>query len=533
MNVMNIRILPFIVLSLGACLVNAQALPRNKVRFLGQLTLAQLPPIESHPTSGSGCAGYVSPSGREYAIMGQSNGNSIIEITDPTNPRIVAHIPGRVSSWHEVCVLGNYAYATTEAGGGVQIIDLTQVDSNIVELANTLQVNGLSRGHTIQAVPSSNLIVVNGGDVNGLRVYDCKDPVNPVPVGSWTTKYVHDSFFKKFTSGTYAGKEICFAFCANGADGGVYIIDFTTTVNAQGLHIPKLEQLSFTRYFNQTNFYCHSGSLSPDGRTLLVNDELDEANGISANTTTLILDVTNLSAPVAKTPFVNPLKTIDHNSMIQDGFLMLSAYKEGLRVYDVGNPLSPKETGFFDTFNGDGFQFQGAWGTWAGFPSGNVIISDINAGFIVVDPSEAKMLGAPIISSTFENIPIPSGGNVKLRKPDNNPVDVDIPSGNGAIAVNFRTDSLVKGKVDFRVRAKSRSNQQETLRIYAISAVDGSQRQIATGTLKHNYSDILANNLSGAEYIGADNTIRLKVEILPGRKGAAAVDIDLMKATAH
>src|SRR6476660_10458020 len=83
---------------------------RNNVRLLKHIDLAALP---GAPSAGSGCAGYVSPSGKEYAIMGQSNGNAIYNLTNPQNPTLVGHIPGPNSSWHEVCTLGQYAYACT------------------------------------------------------------------------------------------------------------------------------------------------------------------------------------------------------------------------------------------------------------------------------------------------------------------------------------------------------------------------------------------------------------------------------------
>ncbi len=39
------------------------------------------------------CWGYVSESGREYAIIGLSTGTGFVEITDPNNPVIVDVVP--------------------------------------------------------------------------------------------------------------------------------------------------------------------------------------------------------------------------------------------------------------------------------------------------------------------------------------------------------------------------------------------------------------------------------------------------------
>ena len=259
---------------------------RDKVRQLAHIPLSGLPPQGSAPTSGSGCAGYVSPSGREYAIMGQSNGNAIIEMTNPKAPVIVGHIPGNISQWHEVCVLGQYAYATTEAGGGVQIIDLREVDNGVINLAGILTTN-TSRGHTIQAIPTSKLLVVNGGDVNGLRVYDCQNPVQPALVATWSEQYVHDSLFTRYTTGSFAGKDIGFLFSGNGTKGGMYIVDFTATADAQGRNVPAMERLGYIKYIPDRNdFYCHSGALSEDRRFIYLNDEFDESNNIVADAAT-------------------------------------------------------------------------------------------------------------------------------------------------------------------------------------------------------------------------------------------------------
>src|SRR5690606_32469852 len=67
---------------------------------------------------GNDCWGYVSPSGREYAIMGLEGGYGFVEITDPTSPVIVATIPGPTSMWHDVKVVGHYAYGVSEGGSG-------------------------------------------------------------------------------------------------------------------------------------------------------------------------------------------------------------------------------------------------------------------------------------------------------------------------------------------------------------------------------------------------------------------------------
>jgi choice-of-anchor B domain-containing protein len=498
----------------------------NKVRLLKQIPLAQFAGL---PTSGSGCAGYVSPSGKEYAIMGLRNGNAVVDISNPINPVIIGHIPGVVSQWHEVCVLGNYAYATTEGGGGIQIINLSRLEENppVVELAATYTGNDLSSGHTIQAVPEKNLVIVHGSNtISGLRILDCTNPTQPVQVGTWNTKYVHDAIYKTYTSGPDAGKTICFAFCANGTNGGMYVIDITNPATPT--------QIGFIRYLmNGTNFYSHSGSMSPDGRYILLNDELDEVNNlVPVDCTTHIIDIQNLTAPTYAGSFGNPIDAIDHNSMVQDGHLFLSAYKAGMRVYDVRNTPTITEAGFFDTHTGTGLQFAGDWGVWANFPSGNVIISDMNAGLIIVDPSEAKGLGAPITNWKLQHIPNASDADKRLRKADGNAFAVDFTTAFSEMLVGFQTTSTSRSKIDITLRARSRNNRQERMSIWA-SRKGNKPLLVGEFVLTSAYADYTIPNLSGPLHLETDGTFELTIGFQKGAAGDGAVDLDMAKISVH
>ena len=57
-----------------------------------------------NPSTGSDCWGYVSPSGREYALFTHSEGLAVVEVTNPGNAQIVAEIDGATSLWHDVKV---------------------------------------------------------------------------------------------------------------------------------------------------------------------------------------------------------------------------------------------------------------------------------------------------------------------------------------------------------------------------------------------------------------------------------------------
>src|SRR6185295_3421425 len=100
----------------------------NNVQLLGWKTLSD---FAGGNTSGNDCWGYTSPSGREYAIIGLSNGTGFVEVTDPGNPVIVSFKVHNSSPslWRCIKVYGAFAYAGSEAGGGIQIFNMTNIDS--------------------------------------------------------------------------------------------------------------------------------------------------------------------------------------------------------------------------------------------------------------------------------------------------------------------------------------------------------------------------------------------------------------------
>ena len=70
-------------------------------------------------TSGNDVWGYVSPSGREYALMGLSNGTGFVDVTNPGSSRIVGFIAGPTSLWRNVKTYRTWAYSVSEGGGGI------------------------------------------------------------------------------------------------------------------------------------------------------------------------------------------------------------------------------------------------------------------------------------------------------------------------------------------------------------------------------------------------------------------------------
>lgn len=362
------------------------------------------------PTSANDCWGYHSASGREYAIIGLSNGTGFVDITDPGNAQIVGHITGPTSLWRCVKTYGNYCYAGSEGGNGIQVIDLSNIDGTNaalprVSLVREVTTGGTTATHTIYVDTANGFLYRAGGGSNGLRIYNVRnDPSNPTLVGQWNNVYVHEVQVFAYTTGPYAGKQI--AFCCGGASGGytntgMYIVDVTDKAAPV--------QLSYTTYPNAK--FCHQSWLSNDLQRIYINDELDEGATVTT-TTTIVMNVANLAAPFVEGTFNNGNTAIGHNLYIRGDNLFEANYRSGIRVFNLAASAgNPPEVAYFDTWPGDNLpQYNGLWNVWPWFNSGTFIGSDINRGLFVWRLGQAPgVFGYPNGRPTF--VP-PSGAQL-------------------------------------------------------------------------------------------------------------------------
>ncbi|MHC4127606.1 MAG: choice-of-anchor B family protein [Planctomycetota bacterium] len=333
-------------------------------------------------SSGNDCWGYTSPSGREYALMGVSNALQVVEITNPGTPVIVGSVSHTNTSWGDIKTYGHYAYVVNDnGGGGMDIVDLSDVDNGNITLVQRMTDGGLSTNHNVAIDTDSGYLYLAGSNLNDGRLiaYDLSDPENPAFAGQVNATegvYVHDAQIVTFTSGPNAGKQI--AYCANGGT-GLDIYDVTTKSN--------MFRLSRTAYPNLS--YAHQCWLSADRQYIYLNDELDGVNE------TVIFDVSNLLSPFIAGSYNSGVNATDHNLYVRDGFIYEAEYRAGLRVFCAADPLNPVQVGWFDSYpENDDSGFDGAWSTYAFFGSGTVLISDINRGLFIVDASATLDAGA-------------------------------------------------------------------------------------------------------------------------------------------
>jgi len=337
--------------------------------------------------NGNDCWGYVSPSGREYAIICTTSATVVVEVTNPTAPTVVGTVDGPNSLWRDVKTYDSYAYSVTEGGGGIQVIDLSNVDSGQVSLANTVNGPGSGNTHNVAIDTDSGFLYRTGGSGNGLRIYDLSNPANPTYVGEWQERYVHDAQIVTYTTGPYAGRQI--AYCCSGfnngyVDTGLTVLDVTDKSNPF-----TLSQVPYP-----SREYSHQGWLSEDRTLFYLGDELDEGASVST-TTTRVFDVSDPGNASYIGAFDNGNTAIGHNMYTRDGLLYQANYTSGLRVFDVASdPTSPAEVAYFDTApGGDGTSFNGLWSVYPYLPSGTIIGSDIEGGLFVLQLDGIRIEG--------------------------------------------------------------------------------------------------------------------------------------------
>ncbi|MCA9279354.1 MAG: choice-of-anchor B family protein [Phycisphaeraceae bacterium] len=369
----------------------AEAFAASNTELLAWLPLNSFP---NDNAAGNDCWGYVSPSGREYAIMGLEKGFGFVEITQPDAPVIVGYVEGPSSVWHDIKVVGHYAYGVSEGGAGVQVVDLSNIDNGEVRHVKNKSQAGHSTTHNIAANTDSGYLYLCGANFanGGLVALSIEDPENPTIVGAWSDMYVHDAQIVSYTEGKFAGREI--AFCASGfgngsGDTGLRIVDVTDKNN---MH-------TISTGFWENDQYSHQCWLTEDKQYLYVNDELDE-EAYGYTTRTRVFDVSDVENPVFVGNFSSGVDAIDHNLYVRDGLVFEANYRSGLRVFDASNPAEPTQIAYFDSYpSNDKAQFNGAWSVYPFFPSGTVIVSDIERGLFVLKVDALSDAKAVAVSS--------------------------------------------------------------------------------------------------------------------------------------
>ena len=322
--------------------------------------------------------------GKEYVLLGRTNGTAFIDISNPTSPVYLGNLnTNTVSSlWRDVKVYGNYAFIVSEAGGhGMQVFDLTKlrnVNNPPVNFSADAVYTGFGNAHNI--VINEEKARAYGVGTNtasgGLHIVDISNPLNPTILGTFSQDgYTHDAQVVTYIGpdAQYQGKEIAFACNEN----TITIVDVDDPTDAT--------LISTEGYSGSA--YTHQGWLTEDHKYFVVGDELDEQQS-GVNTRTYFFNVEDLNNPFLAGTYTATTSAIDHNLYIKDGVAYQSNYRAGLRLLDVSNAPNAAEIGFFDLYpSSDAAQFNGTWSNYPYFASGIVAVSHIEEGLFLLKPN--------------------------------------------------------------------------------------------------------------------------------------------------
>jgi len=340
------------------------------------VTLADQLPMASGHTLANIC-GYTAPNGNEYALLGDEDGMIIVDVTNPNAVVQIVQIPMVNSLWKEIKVYQNYAYVTTEGtGGALQIVDLTAIPATSASSYTYHTYTGdgaiagqLSTVHALHIDTTAGYCYLFGSNLfsGGAIFLDLNtDPYNPTYAGKYDAGgYVHDGYVDNDT--LYAGH--------------IYIGQFAI-VDCTNKSAPVVLGTQTT-----STAFTHNTWLSADRHILFTTDE----NTNSFLTSYDVSDPQNIQE-LDRTQSWNPNSgSIVHNThVVGANWAVTSWYRDGFVITDITRPGNLVNVGWYDTYSGSGNGFNGDWGVYPYFPSGTIVVSNIDEGLFVFSPTYVR-----------------------------------------------------------------------------------------------------------------------------------------------
>ena len=311
---------------------------------LGQLSFA---------TTCAGVWHYADSTGNEYALLGNGDGLVIVNVTDPVNPVVLFTVPAASSAWREVKTYSHFAYAGTEGGGGITIVDLSGLPGSY--LSKTYEGDGAIAGqlltsHTVQVF--GDYLYIFGSNI-GAVMCSLADPWNPQYVGTYNANYVHDGYVLNDT--LYASETLL----------GFSVVDVTNKANPVVLETQPTPGLM-----------NHNGWFSDNKKYFFTTDEVTTAP-------VGVFDVSDITDIKLVGTYKNDTMSDQevHNTRVFNDYLICPSYGSQLTIADAARPENPIEIARYHT---------GSYLCWDAspyLPSGNIIATDKDGEFYVFAPN--------------------------------------------------------------------------------------------------------------------------------------------------
>ncbi len=336
------------------------------------------------------CWGFRHANGTEVAIIGGIEDIFFVDITIPANPVIIyTHEVLNVTNgtvnqslWRDFKTYGNYAYACADEGScGLLVFDMSNVPTSITMVYQT---NSFwTRSHNIYIDEENGRLYGAGTNTvsNGLVILNLEpDPAAPtlaanVPLNGVGGGYVHDVHVRDNI-----------AYCSHGSLAKLQVYDFT--------NLPNFTVLGAIENYPEPG-YNHSSWLNSAGNMLVM---CDETHGSDVKLVD-ITDLPDISADDFSTFYSEllgsqaPGSSIAHNPFILGDLAFIAYYHDGVQVFDISDPDNITRIAYYDTHpQNTGYSgYDGCWGVYPYFPSGNIIASDQNNGLFVLQITESTL----------------------------------------------------------------------------------------------------------------------------------------------
>ena len=296
--------------------------------------------------------------GHEYALVGASLGLAIVDITNPDAPVLIVQIPGPNDLWKEIKTYQHYAYVTSEGGLGLQIVDLSQLPSPNLDhyyyTGDGVIEGQLDKIHALHVDTTQGFLYLYGGQLysGGAKVFDLNpNPFAPQFVGKFDQlNYVHDGYVDNDT-----------LYACHISDGYLSIVDMHDKSNPELLGTVETPAR-----------FTHNSWLLSDKKHILTTDE-KLPSFVTAYDISDPSDIQELDR-IATTADGNT--SIGHNTHVLNDWAITSWYIDGVTLIDAHRPNNLVQVGRYDTYSGQG-EFDGCWGVYPFFPSGNMVASNI------------------------------------------------------------------------------------------------------------------------------------------------------------
>jgi choice-of-anchor B domain-containing protein len=314
--------------------------------------------------------------GSDYAILGSVNYIYVIDVTDCTNPVVVAQLdpPGNSSIWRDFKTSNGYIYGVCEnCVEGLVIIDANGLPGSTLSI-DYQTTAFFDRAHNIFIDGDYLYAVGTESAIEGVVILDISSPLAPTlvanidfdvlinGVNTSANYYIHD---------INVSNGIAYASHGNLGEFIAWDISDPNNITMEG------------SYF--TGNYTHSSWNTPDGEYAYVAEEVP--NGLPLRVIDM-LDVSgnfNMTQVGTFSHSIDPGNSTPHNPFVKGDTLFVSNYQDGIKLYDISTPDVPSLLGYYDTYAPIGYNgYQGAWGVYPYLSSGCILGSDISSGLSVL-----------------------------------------------------------------------------------------------------------------------------------------------------